>query len=178
MMAEVESKVFPIEVLSEFCARVFLHFGVPEDDAIQAAEVLARADLRGIDSHGVGRMHTYFDMLELGRINPRPKIKIVRSTLSTATIDGDNGLGLVVGPRANHIAMDMAEKYGTGWVSVCNTNHFGIAGYYALQALERDLIGWAMTNSQNWLRLYGERSGCWARIRLRLHFLEKKSRRS
>src|SRR5499427_5092358 len=146
-MAEVESKVFPIEVLSEFCTRVFLHFGVPEDDAIQAAEVLARADLRGIDSHGVGRMHTYFDMLELGRINPRPKIKIVRSTLSTATIDGDNGLGLVVGPQANRIAMEMAEKCGTGWVSVCNTNHFGIAGYYVLQALERDLIGWAMTNS-------------------------------
>jgi LDH2 family malate/lactate/ureidoglycolate dehydrogenase len=103
--------------------------------------------LRGIDSHGVGRMHTYFDMLKLGRINPTPTIKIVRSTPSTATIDGDNGLGLVVGPKANCIAMDMAEKCGTGWVSVCNTNHFGIAGYYALQALERDLIGWAMTNS-------------------------------
>jgi L-2-hydroxycarboxylate dehydrogenase (NAD+) len=146
-MAEVESKAFPIEVLSEFCARVFIHCGVPKDDAVQAAEVLARADLRGIDSHGVGRMHTYFDMLTLGRINPTPKIKIVRSTPSTATIDGDNGLGLVVGPQANHIAMDIAEKYGTGWVSVCNTNHFGIAGYYALQALERDLIGWAMTNS-------------------------------
>ena len=146
-MAEVESEVFPIEVLSEFCTRVFLHFGVPKGDAMQAAEVLARADLRGIDSHGVGRMHTYFDMLTLGRINPTPKIKIVRSTPSTATIDGDNGLGLVVGPQANRIAMHMAEKYGTGWVSVCNTNHFGIAGYYALQALQRDLIGWAMTNS-------------------------------
>ena len=146
-MAEVESGVFPIQVLSEFCTRVFLHFGVPKGDAMQAAEVLARADLRGIDSHGVGRMHTYFDMLTLGRINPTPKIKIVRSTPSTATIDGDNGLGLVVGPQANRIAMDIAEKYGTGWVSVCNTNHFGIAGYYALQALERDLIGWAMTNS-------------------------------
>lgn len=146
-MPEAESKVFQIEHLSEFCTRVFLYLGVPKDDAMQAAEVLTRADLRGIDSHGVGRMHTYFDMLTLGRINPTPKIKIVRSTPSTATIDGDNGLGLVVGPHANHIAMDMAQKFGTGWVSVCNTNHFGIAGYYALQALERDLIGWAMTNS-------------------------------
>ncbi|HEV1992818.1 MAG TPA: Ldh family oxidoreductase, partial [Candidatus Acidoferrum sp.] len=70
-----------------------------------------------------------------------------RSTLSTATVDGDNGLGLVVGPEANRIAMDMAEKAGSGWVSVRNTNHFGIAGYYVLKALERDLIGWAMTNS-------------------------------
>jgi L-2-hydroxycarboxylate dehydrogenase (NAD+) len=146
-MAEVESRVFPIEALSEFSTRVFLHFGVPKNDALQAAEVLARADLRGIDSHGVARLHTYFDMLTLGRINPKPQVNTMRSTQSTATVDGDNGLGLVVGPQANRIAMDMAEKCGSGWVSVCNTNHFGIAGYYVLQALKRDLIGWAMTNS-------------------------------
>ena len=146
-MTHVETKVFPIEALREFCTRVFLHFGVPKNDARQAAEVLASADLRGIDSHGVARLHSYFDMLGEGRINPKPEIKVVRSTLSTATVDGDNGLGLVVGPQANRIAMDMAEKAGSGWVSVRNTNHYGIAGYYVLEALERDLIGWAMTNS-------------------------------
>ena len=146
-MTDVESKVFPIEALREFCTRVFLHFGVPKNDAMQAAEVLASADLRGIDSHGVARLHSYFDMLGEGRINPKPEIKVVRSTLSTATVDGDNGLGLVVGPQANRIAMDMAEKAGSGWVSVRNTNHYGIAGYYVLKALERALIGWAMTNS-------------------------------
>jgi len=146
-MAEVEAKVFHIETLREFSTRVFLHFEVPKNDAMQAADVLACADLRGIDSHGVARLHTYFDMLSLGRINPRPKISQGRSTLSTATVDGDNGLGLVVGPQANRMAMDMAEKAGSGWVSVRNTNHFGIAGYYVLKALERDLIGWAMTNS-------------------------------
>jgi LDH2 family malate/lactate/ureidoglycolate dehydrogenase len=146
-MTDVEAKVFSIEVLREFCIRVFLHFEVPQNDAMQAAEVLASADLRGIDSHGVARLHSYFDMLSEGRINPKPEIKVVRSTLSTATVDGDNGLGLVVGPQANRIAMDMAEKAGSGWVSVRNTNHFGIAGYYVLKALERDLIGWAMTNS-------------------------------
>lgn len=146
-MADVETRSFPIEELHEFSVRVFQHFGVPKKDALQAAEVLACADLRGIDSHGVARLHTYFDMLTLGRINPKPEIRIVRSTPGTATVDGDNGLGLVVGPQANRISMDMAEKCGSGWVSVCNTNHFGIAGYYVLQALERDLIGWAMTNS-------------------------------
>jgi L-2-hydroxycarboxylate dehydrogenase (NAD+) len=144
-MASAETKVFPIETLREF--RVFLHFGLTENDATQAADVLACADLRGIDSHGVARLHTYFDMLSLGRINPRPQIKLLRSTSSTASVDGDNGLGLVVGPEANRIAMDMAQKSGSGWVSVCNTNHFGIAGYYVLKALELDLIGWAMTNS-------------------------------
>jgi LDH2 family malate/lactate/ureidoglycolate dehydrogenase len=146
-MAKVETKIYPIETLREFCTRVFLHFGVPKDDAVQAADVLACADLRGIDSHGVARLHTYFDMLGEGRINPKPEIKVVCATPSTASLDGDNGLGLVVGPHANRMAMDMAEKCGSGWVSVRNTNHFGIAGYYVLKALERDLIGWAMTNS-------------------------------
>ncbi len=146
-MADVETKTFPIEALRDFCKRTFLHFGVPKEDAAQAAEVLASADLRGIDSHGVARLHSYFDMLTLGRINPKPEIEVLRSTPSTATVDGDNGLGLVVGPQSNRIAMDMAEKAGSGWVSVQNTNHYGIAGYYVHKALERDLIGWAMTNS-------------------------------
>jgi len=146
-MASVEVKVFPIEVLREFSTRIFLHFGVPKADATQAADVLASADLRGIDSHGVARLTSYFDLLSEGLINPTPRIKVLRSTLSTATVDGDNGLGLVVGPQANKVSMDMAEKAGSGWVSICNTNHFGIAGYYVLKALERDMIGWAMTNS-------------------------------
>ena len=138
---------YPIESLQEFSRRVFEHFGVPGEDARLASEVLAASDLRGIDSHGVARLHTYFDMLELGRINPRPELRIVRETAATATVDGDNGLGLVVGPKANRIAMDKARECGSGQVAVRNTNHFGIAGYYVLEALKEDLIGWAMTNS-------------------------------
>ena len=147
MMIDTDPKVFHIEALREFSTRVFLHFGCPKEDAAQAADVLACADLRGVDSHGVARLHTYFDMLALGRINPQPQIKLLRSTLSTANVDGDNGLGLVVGPRANAIAMEMAENCGSGWVSVLNTNHFGLAGYYVLKAVARQMIGWAMTNS-------------------------------
>ncbi len=146
---------FPIEQLQNFSVQTFMHFGVPEPDARQAAEVLATADLRGIDSHGVARLHTYFDMLTLGRINPEPQIRIVRQSASTATVDGDNGLGLVVGPAANRIAMDKAAGAGTGWVSVCNSNHFGIAGYYVLQALKQDLIGWAMTNTTRLVAAFG-----------------------
>jgi LDH2 family malate/lactate/ureidoglycolate dehydrogenase len=147
MMNEPSLHVFPAAYLKHFAAQVFLHFGIAEADAWQAADVLSRSDLRGIDSHGMARLHTYFDMLELGRINPKPNIKIVREKSSVATVDGDNGLGLVVGPKANEIAMEKAARHGSGWVSVCNSNHFGIAGYYPLKALERDLIGWAMTNS-------------------------------
>ncbi len=143
----VPTRRFPAERLREFCERTFRHFGVPAEDARTAADVLLAADLRGIDSHGVARLHTYFDMLELGRINPRCRPRIVRETPSTATVDGDNGLGLVVGPWANRVAMDKAAVAGSGWVSVRNTNHYGIAGWYVLRALERDLIGWSMTNS-------------------------------
>ena len=138
---------FSAEYLKDFCVQVFKHFGVPDNDAIVASEVLSKADLRGIDSHGVARLHTYFDMFELGRINPTPNLKIIREKKSVATVDGDNGLGLVVGPKANEIAMDKATQFGSGWVSVCNTNHYGIAGYYSLKAIERDMIGWSMTNS-------------------------------
>lgn len=138
---------FWLDQLHTFSVRVFEHFGVPEPDARLAADVLQYSDLRGIDSHGVARLHTYFDMLALGRINPRPSIRIVRERASVATVDGDNGLGLVVGPRANQIAIDKAAAAGSGWVSVCNTNHFGAAGYYACRAIERDMIGWSMTNT-------------------------------
>ena len=145
-MAE-DARYFPWERLREFTARVFRSLGVPEAEAATAAEVLSCADRRGIDSHGVARLSSYVGLLGAGRINPRPAVRVVRDSLSTATVDGDNGLGLVVGPKANEIAMDKAAAAGTGWVSVCNTNHYGIAGYYPLRALERDMIGWAMTNS-------------------------------
>ena len=100
-MPAVEAKNYHIDALREFSTRIFLHFGVPKDDATQAADVLASADLRGIDSHGVARLYSYFGLLNEGLINPKPKIATVRSTLSTATIDGENGLGLVVGPHSN-----------------------------------------------------------------------------
>src|SRR3954467_6411105 len=108
MADDKPSHILPSEYLREFSAQVFMRFGVPETDARQAADVLARSDLRGIDSHGIARLHTYFDMLEMGRINAKPKLKIVRDKKSVATVDGDNGLGLVIGPKANVIAMDKA----------------------------------------------------------------------
>lgn len=146
-MGRVEVRTFPLEQLREFCARVFAHFGMPAGDAAQAADVLALSDLRGIDSHGVARLSSYYGLLKAGRMNPRANLTVVRETPSTATVDGDDGLGLVIGPKANEIAMEKADNVGTGWVAVRNTNHYGIAGYYPLKALERDQIGWAMTNT-------------------------------
>tara|TARA_B110000014_G_scaffold241724_1_gene210748 strand:+ start:199 stop:1230 length:1032 start_codon:yes stop_codon:yes gene_type:complete len=126
---------------------VFQHFGVGAAESEEAALILSQADLRGIDSHGIARLHAYSRMLDGGRINPNPELRIVRETPGTATVDGDNGLGLVVGPWANRLALDKAETVGTGWVAVRGSNHFGIAGYYVLEALARDQLGWAMTNT-------------------------------
>lgn len=121
--------------------------GVPEEDATQAADVLCLADEWGISSHGVARLRLYYDMLSLGRINPKASPKVVRESAAVAVFDGDNGLGLVVAPKANRIAIEKGEALGTAWVSVFNSNHFGIAGYYAIQGLPGNLICWAATNT-------------------------------
>ena len=121
--------------------------GCPPSDADLATDVLLRSDLRGIDSHGVARLSGYIRLWEKQRINAVPDIKIVHETPTTATIDGDAGLGLVVAPFAMKVAMEKAAIYGTGWVAVRNSNHFGIAGYHALMAVEKDMIGISMTNA-------------------------------
>ena len=109
--------------------------GCSEKDANLASEVLLTADLRGIDSHGAARLKGYVALWEKGRINTKPNIKIIREKNSTATIDADGALGLISAPKAMDIAIDKAEKHGSGWVSVCNSNHFGIAAYHAMKAI-------------------------------------------
>jgi len=133
--------------LRTFTQNIFLKMGCSQEHSELAADVLLRADLRGIDSHGVARLSGYVRLWEKKRINPKPNIRVVHETPTTATVDGDAGLGLVVAPFAMQVAMEKAEKYGSGWVSVRNSNHFGIAGYHALMAVEKDMIGFAMTNA-------------------------------
>ena len=133
--------------LREFTRSVFEKMGCSEEHATLATDVLIKSDLRGIDSHGVARLTGYVRLWEKGRINAKPDIKIVHETPSTATVDGDSGLGLVVAPFAMKVAIEKAEKCGSGWVSVRNSNHFGIAGYHTMMAVEKDMIGFAMTNA-------------------------------
>lgn len=140
-------EIIDVKRLETFTKKVFLSIGCSEDDANLATSVLIKADLRGIDSHGVARLIGYVRLWESDRVNPTPNIKIIHETPSTATIDGDKGLGLVVAPKAMQIAMEKADKVGTGWVSIKNSNHFGIAGYHAMLGLEKDMIGMAMTNA-------------------------------
>jgi LDH2 family malate/lactate/ureidoglycolate dehydrogenase len=140
-------KNFGIDELQEFTRQVFLKIGCSDEHAHQATEALLSADLRGIDSHGIARLSGYVRLWEAGRINSVPDIKIIHETPSTATVDGDKGLGLVVAPHAMQIAIEKATVCGTGWVAVRNSNHFGIAAYHAMKALDKDMIGISMTNA-------------------------------
>ena len=140
-------QTFSYNHLYKFTHTVFISIGCSNDDATIATKVLLSADLRGIDSHGVARLTGYVRLWEAKRVNAKPRINTVHETPSTATIDGDAGLGLVVAPHAMQVAIEKAKNAGTGWVSVRNSNHFGIAGYHAMMALPHDMIGIAMTNA-------------------------------
>lgn len=139
--------IYALPKLQAFTLEVFKKIGCPEAQAQLATEVLLQADLRGIDSHGIARLSGYVRLWEATRVNPNPDIKVVHETPSTAVVDGDSGLGLVVAPKAMAIAIEKARVAGTGWVAVRNSNHFGIAGYHAMMALQHDMIGMAMTNA-------------------------------
>lgn len=138
---------FPENQLRAFTFSVFKKIGCSDDHAELATDVLIKSDLRGIDSHGVARLSGYVRLWEKNRINATPNIRVVHETPTTATVDGDSGLGLVVAPFAMKVAIEKAEKYGSGWVAVKNSNHFGIAGYHALMAVDKDMVGISMTNA-------------------------------
>ena len=138
---------FTEQKLRQFTHRIFKSMGCSEAHAELAADVLLKSDLRGIDSHGVARLSGYVRLWEKKRINTKPNIKIAHQTATTATVNGDGGLGLVVAPFAMNLAIEKAEKYGSGWVSVKNSNHFGIAAYHSLLAVEKEMIGLSMTNA-------------------------------
>jgi L-2-hydroxycarboxylate dehydrogenase (NAD+) len=138
---------FTLDQLLTFTKNILLKIGCSEKDAAIAADVLLSADLRGVDSHGVARLSGYVRLWEAGRINPSPNVKVVYETSSTAVVDGDGGLGLVVAPFAMQVAIEKAKVAGTGWVSVKNSNHYGIAGIHAMQALQHDMIGISLTNA-------------------------------
>ncbi|MGY8977639.1 MAG: Ldh family oxidoreductase [Cytophagales bacterium] len=138
---------YSFDRLHQFAVNLFIKIGCFNDQAIEAANVLLSADLRGVDSHGVARLMGYLRLYEKNRINSKPQLSVVHETPSTAVVDGDAGLGLVAGPYAMRLAIEKAKNVGTGWVAVKNSNHYGIAGYHAMMALEADCIGISMTNA-------------------------------
>ena len=134
--------------LRETAKAMFERVSVPPDDAQTAADVLVRADLRGVDSHGVSNMlRSYLSTCRTGIINPQPNLQILCETPATANLDSDRGLGVVVAPKAMEIAIKKAQDVGVGMVTVCNGRHLGMASYHAMMALEHDMIGVCVTTA-------------------------------
>jgi LDH2 family malate/lactate/ureidoglycolate dehydrogenase len=135
--------------LMNFIVRYMTTLGVPEDDARIVGKVLICADIRGVESHGMHRLGSYYgNRISKGYMNPDTPYRIITETDTTALIDGGNGLGQVVSFRAMEMAIEKAKKSGLAAITVKNSNHYGIAGYYAMMALNHDMIGISMTNSQ------------------------------
>jgi len=141
--------LYRAEDLTNYIIRFFAKLGVPDDHARKAADILVSADLRGVSSHGIIRLHSYYGSRILkGLIDPKSPFEIVRETPTTLLIDGANGLGMVVGHYGMTRAIQKARTSGLAFVTVRNSNHFGIAGYYAMMALQHDMIGICFTNAQ------------------------------
>jgi len=135
------------EVLEPFCADVLTKFGLASEDAAISARVLLASDLRGIDSHGVPRMAAYTNRLREGAINLHPNFHVVAETAATIAFDADNGMGHPSAYRAMQRCIEKAKETGLCMATVRRSNHFGIAGFYAMMALEEGLCGMAMTNA-------------------------------
>jgi L-2-hydroxycarboxylate dehydrogenase (NAD+) len=147
MTGETETRI-QAAALQEFCQNVLEKLDVPEQDAAIVADVLVAADLRGIASHGVARLRSFYvNWIREGMVVARPDVRVVAETPATAVIDAGAGLGHPASYRAMKLAIEKALDVGAGFVAVRNSNHFGIAGYYAMMALEQDCAGLCMTNT-------------------------------
>ncbi len=143
--------------LAGFSSRIFERLGLTEPHAAVVADCLVRANLRGLDSHGVVRIPIYAKRLRLGLVNPRPALNPVRVAPSAAHLDGEDGMGMVVGTRAMEDAIALAQEMGVGLVAVRRSTHYGMAAYYVLQAIGADCIGFAFTNSSPGMAPFGGR---------------------
>ena len=150
-MAELATNEYALSTerkLTDFVRTVLEKVGVDSNDAQTVADVLVAADLRGIESHGVARLESYYvSRIRADKLKAKPNYEIVRETETTVLYDADNGLGHPVGKMAMEKVIEKAQKHGAAFGAVRNSNHYGIAGYYAMLALPHDMIGLASTNS-------------------------------
>jgi LDH2 family malate/lactate/ureidoglycolate dehydrogenase len=153
-----EVKRYRPENVHEFCCAILDRLNVPRQNAKEVADCLLLADLRGVDSHGMIRLPVYAERIRKGVVNPRPVPRIIRTIGATALLDGDNGLGAVVGARGMERAIELAADAGIGFVGVRRTNHFGIAAFYVQKAIRQGLIGCAASNAPPHMAPFGGRA--------------------
>ncbi len=138
----------PVKNLKEFTKQFFTGLGCTEEDAEISADLLIAADRRGISSHGVQRLKRYYTYVKEGRIKPRYELKIIKETPNTLTVSGGFGMGHPVAYKVMKMVINKAKETGMCFATVRESNHFGIAGYYAMMALPYDMIGIALTNTE------------------------------
>ncbi|HSB79298.1 MAG TPA: Ldh family oxidoreductase [Candidatus Methylomirabilis sp.] len=141
--------------LSAFCVAVLEKAGVPRENAEIVAHSLLAANVRGVDTHGITRLPIYVERLQAGLTKGRAQGVVISETPTTAVYDGQDGLGQVVGTKAMRLAIAKAESAGVGLVTARNSTHYGTAGYYAMMALDKDMIGIALTNSPSLMAPWG-----------------------
>ena len=133
--------------LLDLTGKIFEKMGCSKEDAEMTAKVFIAAELRGLASHGMIRIKDYYQLWKANRINVNPNVRVVHETPSTAVVDGDGAIGMIAATKSMQTAIKKAKESGSGWVSTRGSNHYGIAGYYAMMALEHDMIGMSMTNA-------------------------------
>jgi len=138
----------PVETVRSFMADTFVALGVPPEDADVCADVLITSDLRGIESHGIGRLKMYVDRIRAGIQSPTTDFRVVSDRGATAVVDGGHGMGHVIGVRSMRMAIEKARRHGLGAVAVRNSTHYGIAGYYALMAVREGMAGLTVSNAR------------------------------
>lgn len=143
----MERKSYDYLKLKRIIRDVLVAMKIDEEGAELASDVLISSDLRGVDSHGLGRLKVYHDGLKVGTVNTNPEPKIIKDNGASVVVDADNGLGIVTAPRMMQLCMERAKKYGVGVVGTKQTNHFGMAGYYPMMASKQGMIGVTAANS-------------------------------
>ena len=143
--------------LKDFCNQAYLKVGVPEDEAEIVADLLARSDLRGVETHGVMRLPIYIQRLQKGYVRVVCKITTVKEKGPTAFFEAHGSMGHVVAHKAMEIAIRKAAEHGIGWVSVKDSGHFGVTGLFPMMALKNDFIGYTVSNSAPMMAPWGGR---------------------
>lgn len=151
--------LYDINILNEFCINMLMKAGFDSKDAEIISDTLIFAELRNVKSHGIVRLPTYIERMEKGLINQHADMKFTNNQAAAVTmLDADNGMGQVAGYKAMKQAINIAKIYGIGMAAVKNSNHFGVASYYSMMALDDNMIGIVMTNASPAIAPFGTKS--------------------
>ncbi|WP_047153878.1 Ldh family oxidoreductase [Aneurinibacillus tyrosinisolvens] len=147
----------PVDSLKEHCRQILRKASLPLEEAEAVADNLVDANLTGVDSHGVTRLADYLTRLENGVINNKTNLTVIRERETTALYDANNGWGQYAGKIAMEKAIEKAKKYGSAFVGVNNSNHFGTAAYFARMAAQADCLGIVQTNASPLMVAWGSK---------------------